>query len=236
MELLNLLSQEQDNALNRSLLSSLVLLENKLKLANCPVAEMTKESVSKLLSSTDTKKTELAELFTHINSIIDPQQPETEIQSLSTTLKQMGYMVNDSFWKLVEKDDTLEIYGPSMRQIYRNLNFYKMTGYSLLDLSSFEWFELYQRNNLITQQMFDVAGNALTQGLDSHQLNIPEHILIENTRTGYTQNFQPRAGLVKFRYISSLYSLNDKKPVGLVVTSKVSVLAVGDEVKNYGIA
>lgn len=215
---------ETDLELNLQLLSSIQLLENKLRVAGSPVSQFSENALNKLRSLSTDRKKELTDLYTHLNSSIDPTMPEQEIPFLQTALKKMGYSTDPTFWKKFEQNDVLEIYGPNMKQVYRNLNFYKVSPYSLLDLSTFEWPELYERSEDIAKMAFEKASRFSTQQLPCGWLDIPEHIVTHSLVSGYTLNFKPTSCVVQLKYISTLMDMNFNLPSGFLVSSTVKVL------------
>ncbi|MNT65143.1 hypothetical protein D3C72_2031010 [compost metagenome] len=134
----------------------------------------------------------------------------------------------------MDEDTVVEIYGPNMIQLYRSVNFYQYSSYSLLDLSAFEWFVLWDRPRAVTEKLMNVAHEVLTDFVPLRKLDLPIHILREIRDTGLTGNFIPRAVLHKPGFVASVRTHLSSAPVGLVFMSKGDVIAIGDETLKIG--
>jgi hypothetical protein len=95
-------------------------------------------------------------------------------------LSRMGLKTADTFYNTIAPDDLVEVYDLSHRQIFRNLRFYEVTGYSLGDLLTFEWPELYYRPSMTTGQIFKSIETVLEIGdFETHPMNVPSHFIKE---------------------------------------------------------
>jgi|GEM_PF-1600670 len=157
-----------------------------------------------------------------------------EKQFLKKALKHFGFTVDDEFWNVLEKDDLVEIYGEDMVQLYRSMNFFEISGYSLLDLSVNEWFVLYERSRLVLEQINQKIAEVLKYSLPTQRFEIPRHILRERCEVGTAEPFVPRAVLVDFRHIASLKRHPLGKAQGFIVTCKAQIIAAGEESMKIG--
>ena len=143
----------------------------------------------------------------------------SEKKLLTSFLEKTNQYVDDEFWRNFTEDNIVEIYSNEMVQTYRSFNFFKYTGYSLLDLSTFDWQILFERPKWVVDQMQSYVIKAL-QGIDGAlSIDIPEHILKENYISGLTEEFRTHICMVKFNQIGTVRDRFTSAPTGLIVTS-----------------
>ncbi len=82
---------------------------------------------------------------------------------LSATLAKLDLKVDDQFINSISESDLVEMYDLNHRQIFRNFRFYEITSYSLSDLLTFDWSELYSRSSAITESLFKIVGQVVAE-------------------------------------------------------------------------
>lgn len=157
---------------------------------------------------------------------------ETEKECLKNVLDYHDFEVSDEFWKTLDNDQVIEIYGQDMKQVYRGLNFYKYTGYSLLDVSVFEWFVLWERPKMVVQMMMEQSQNVLEHDLKCFKFQIPRHVLRETKDTGLNADFVPRACMLEFQHCGVVKNSKDPLKKGFICTSLGEIIAEGEEALN----
>lgn len=166
-------------------------------------------------------------------SEIEENDEADEVVSEKALLKKAidhyGFLVGDDFWKTFEKDLIIEIYGENMIQLYRSLSFYELTGYSVLDLSVFEWYVLWERPRRIMDMMAEKSAQILEASSGLATFEIPRHVNREIMNTGYTEPFIPRAFLIEFKHITSLKTHYLGKAEGILCTCRGEIIAEGEE-------
>jgi len=154
-----------------------------------------------------------------------------EESAIDLALKFFGLEMRDDFWKVVSQNDILEIYNIDQIQIFRTLNFFKITGYSLLDMLTIEWFELWHRSSLVLQNFMkfsnDVYQSKLGPGV--HPVNLPEHVVKEIYNTYELTEFSERIALAKFKFMCPLYAPGSSAVQGVILSSQGRLLALGQE-------
>lgn len=91
-----------------------------------------------------------------------------------------GLEVRDDFWRTVDRNDLIEIYNADQVQIFRSLNFFKISSYSLLDLLVHEWYVLWERPQQVLNELVATARNLLHGAAPGLQkLHVPVHVLKE---------------------------------------------------------
>jgi PAS domain-containing protein len=135
-------------------------------------------------------------------------------------LKRFGLRPTSEVFDVISDEDIIEIYNADGIQIYRNLNFYEISSYSLGELVAFEWSELYQREDQVSVEIMKLAGDILKGKYSkTFQSPIPRHKLIEK--------FSEECHVLDMiqRHYSPLYPLEGgRQVVGVIATSQVHVL------------
>jgi hypothetical protein len=130
----------------------------------------------------------------------------------------------------IETGFLIEIYDREAIQLYRNLEFFRHSGYSLLELASIEWFKLYHRPQQVTDSLLQEIGQKVFVEGVSIRPNVPAHILRE------TRSSRKKAFLVK---VDSIYPLRDtvtNEVTAMLTKIKAELIAEGDEADKIGIA
>jgi hypothetical protein len=133
------------------------------------------------------------------------------------SMRSLGLTYPSDFLSKISDDDVIEAYDMNRFQVFRNMRFMEKTGYSLLEIMTYEWPLLFDRSTAITNQMINYCDEILWTANKTIAFNIPSHYLRE-LRSPDEQLFE-----INFRYLSPLFSGPDK-PYGLVGTCKVQVL------------
>lgn len=169
---------------------------------------------------------------------IEPLNPsrsyDNEIALLMRALDRFGFDADEEFLKKIEKDEIIEFYNENMIQLYRSFNFYKITGYSLLDISLYEWYVLWDRPRSVLETIAGEVGDALTTYIPVKQFQTKQHLVREVFNASGAKDFQPRAALLTPVRLGSLrpnrLSANRKK--GFICTSLGEMIAIGGEAEN----
>ncbi|MGE0633992.1 MAG: hypothetical protein AB7O96_16375 [Pseudobdellovibrionaceae bacterium] len=164
---------------------------------------------------------------------VENPMEDIEVKFLRRALDFYGLRMSSEFWASLDKDSLIELYGENMIQLYRSLNFFKYSGYSLLDLSVHEWYVLWERPKRVIDDMNAHVNIVMREYVSIKKFETPRHILRETYNTGQTEPFVPRAIFVDFKNIGSLEDANAPGVVkGLVVTSKAQIAAEGADAFN----
>lgn len=166
---------------------------------------------------------------------LDPSKSyENEIAILMRALDKHGFDLDEEFFKKIEKDQIIEFYDEDMIQLYRSFNFYKITGYSILDISLYEWYVLWDR----PRQTMESIGAELCETLKTYipvrPFQTKTHLVREVFNAAQSENFKPRAALLTPVRLGSLkpkkFSANKKN--GFICTSTGEMIAIGKEAEN----
>ena len=178
---------------------------------------------------------EYAQANANIINSFNTNERVLEKSLLLQALNYFGLIADDGIWNVMDQDSVVEIYGPNMKQLYRSVNFYQYSSYSLLDLAAFEWFYLWERHRSVTEQMMAVAQSVLQEFVPVKKIEIPVHFMREIRNTGLSGKFVPRAILHTPGYVGSVRTPLSSAPVGFMCTAKGEVLAVGKDTFNIGL-
>lgn len=159
---------------------------------------------------------------------------EKEIVFAQRALRHFGLSAGESFWKKYQEGQVIEIYGPEMIQLYRSMNFFKLCGYSLLDISVFQWYVLWTRPTIVIDQMLKSVEAVFLESHPARPANVIQHILLENMNTGDSLDFVPRAAEINFHHIGILnYEDATKQNDSFIVTSSSRIIAEGRETDQF---
>jgi len=195
-------------------------------------------SESSLLQLTSTPTPKLAEIATSFETWsdwiepLDPTQSyDNEIRLLVRALDKFGFEINDEFLKTIEKNQIIEFYNEDMIQLYRSFNFFKISGYSALDISLNEWYVLWDRPKSVLESIANELNEALNDFIPVKHFTTKKHVVREIFNASRSEHFVPRTSLLTPVRLGSLkpkrFGSHQKK--GFICTSTGEVVAVGKE-------
>lgn len=226
---------------NTQLLMTLLDFSQKLKRYGFDVKVCTTAALMKLNEIDSAKKTEIRNYFENWGRWIEPDASETGVLEvdleqekvfLKRALDHYGLWIDDEFWKSMRHGQVVEIYSPNMVQLYRNIHFFQYSSFSLLEISIFEWFHLWQRPKLIQEAMMKSARAVLDKMIPILAYDVPRHVLRETKIPGVQSDHDIVACLVQFKNVGSVRRGLDRTPAGAIATSEAEIIAVGDEARQ----
>lgn len=117
-------------------------------------------------------------------------------------------------------DDIIEIYDSSGVQICRSWSYFKNCSYSLIDLLTFSWGELYSRPRLIEKNLLAKMTQLFSKESKTFDYNLPEYVISEKfSRKKYSFLFS-------MKYASPLQDKISKQVVAFVTTGELKKLFV----------
>lgn len=143
-----------------------------------------------------------------------------EIRFCRKALKKLGWKLKDeSFFNLIrDENDVIEIYNKNYNQVYRSFSFFKYCCYSILDLLTYEWSELYDRPAHVNEMLFKFGKQMFTEDGTTMPYNIPPHVLIEKNEH-LSRYFE-----VEMKYGSPVLDEVTNEPVGFISTFQAKEL------------
>lgn len=103
--------------------------------------------------------------------------------------RKLGLKPTSDLFSFIEDGDLIELYDRDNRQLYRNFAYYDYCSYSLEELYSLEWWKLFERDPLISEQIMNEGIQVLAS--TEHKSIIsktPKHIVREIQSMGRLTN------------------------------------------------
>lgn len=125
-----------------------------------------------------------ASLVTY-NEIIEapPLKDESELninkRHLREFLKRHKLKVSEKIFESMEHDHIVEVYAKNHQQIFRTVNFFNLSNYSLESLTFLPWDELYSRADQEMTKLFSFAEISMDQGIEMVTPELKPHIITE---------------------------------------------------------
>lgn len=133
-------------------------------------------------------------------------------------LKKLGLRVSNDYLDSLVNDDLIEVYNLDHNQIFRNLRFFDVTDYSLLDLLTYEWEVLYERGQAMTEKTMKAIHNAVA-GNETVPMGVEPHPMRE-----CLSESQPIVE-VAFKLITPTYNIeNWQQKLGYTISCGARVL------------
>ena len=132
----------------------------------------------------DTQLRVLASLRDYYAVLMESSQEGTSLRDTPVLvwkmLKRLGLTPTDDLFSYISHEKVVEIYNLENVQIFRNFRFFEICSYTLEELFCKQWWELFRRDDTITQQIFAVA--AAVYGGETKGSAVPQvgtHLLEE---------------------------------------------------------
>jgi PAS domain-containing protein len=127
-----------------------------------------------------------------------------------------------------EADDIIEVYNSDSIQLYRSLNFFEYSSYSLEDLLLNEWFHLWERPSWAIEQLMALVQQTLSGQSDLiTNPNVTPHLLREILDDGNGSSHRLLRQTMKT--VFALRKKGSRRIGGFVSVCKAEILASGKE-------
>lgn len=100
------------------------------------------------------------------------------IAVLSHCLKRSNLFAKNDIREFISNEHMVEVYNLENVQIFRSINFFDYCNYTLLDLLSREWMELYERLSSITESIFREIHSSVA-AKEFRLFDTPAHVMKE---------------------------------------------------------
>ncbi len=146
-------------------------------------------------------------------------------------IKHMGFRPCSDLFSYIRQDDVIEIHDPVGIQIFRNFNFYHYCSYSLEELYSSPWSQLYTRNEEVFRGLMMIATRVYNGEIKSTiATGLPKHI-IEELYSPFKYKIS-----AEVKYVSPLFD-HHSRPVSTVAIEKGELaggeLSSGEEESRF---
>jgi hypothetical protein len=114
-----------------------------------------------------------------IERIIENDIPSESVEVVNYGLEMLGLSLDNDTLNKIKETDVVEVYNSSFQQIFHNFVFMDFCNYTLDEVYTYEFWELYKRPEFINMKLAE-AGNKIFSGKSKFEnLQIPEHDLEE---------------------------------------------------------
>lgn len=153
---------------------------------------------------------------------------EQERKCLQSTERNLGLKIHRSVYDQLAEGDVVEIYDVESIQIYRNINFFRTTNYSLIDVISNPWMRLWERPRRITEAIANRVQEVVSApGERLVPFDVAPHLLGEQA-FGKSQVFS-----VTMKSIAKIIDHRDQL-YGVLSIIRVDMVADGAEAGKLG--
>lgn len=143
--------------------------------------------------------------------------PWDEREFFHISMQAMGISYPLDMLKKVEKEDLIEAYDADRLQIFRNLRFMETSAYSLIEVSSQSWPELFKRSSAITEAMISWSDEKLWERNSVVPFTIPEHYIKEYMASS------PQVIHIQFKYMAPLFQ-GPNRPYGFACSCRAQIV------------
>lgn len=103
-----------------------------------------------------------------------------ELGMLNFALSRLNLLGDSSLMSEIREGDVIDIFNSEYVQIYRSYSYFALCNYSLVELSAYPWYELYERSMNLTRQLIEVADKVLSGQVSRVSFDhLPEYTLRE---------------------------------------------------------
>lgn len=174
-------------------------------------------SLSKFLSRPLEEQAAILDGFKKYANLIDsaflaqgaaaPNQKYSEAELLKFCLGKLKLRIKSDVYDSITNDQIIELYTKEMKQVYRNLSFFKLCSYTLLDLLSYQPYELYERSLQVNHLLMEAQNELSTRAYCLEPLSL-QHIPKHLTREKFSD--QRLSFLIEFKEVYPVYTENNE--------------------------
>lgn len=122
---------------------------------------------------------------------------------IELSAKRLGLIFDKGVYDILKPGDVVEIYNVDLMQVFRNFAFFDVCSYTLLDLINNEFFELYDRSQLINHYIIEATSTLANRPYDLSPISlqhVPKHLLQEK----FSQD--KLTSMVQFKWMYPVYT------------------------------
>jgi hypothetical protein len=175
------------NTLDPIFLSGLTSFSGRIKtLYGSDLKALDQDSLTRFEVMTPDKQDQVQKQFTSYLEMIGFWEEEikeiSESKMLESCAKKLGVVFDPRVYNTITNEHIIEIYTKDLFQIYRNLGFFNLCSYNLMDLLTNEFYELYERSLQVNVLLIEATEKLSKRpySLEPESLlHIPQHIMRE---------------------------------------------------------
>ena len=214
-----------DSTLLQATLRDLARLETAYAGADIAFASPSSATLERFLALPGAEQVRIAEKAARFvesmiadGEILPTPDLETEITNLKRVFAKIGLRCPDDLFSKIEKGEIIEIYNPDGFQVYHNIEWLKLSSYSLLDVMVFPFYELFDRPSSIVEAIRNEGFRAFSQSaFETTPMMVPKHMLRERLSA------ENREFVVEFRNVAPLHD-GEGKSRAVVILQRASRL------------
>lgn len=149
-----------------------------------------------------------------VTSHLPDSRIESEVETLKRIFDRIKLHPPDDFLSTLREGDIIEFYNASGFQLYHNLEWLRLTSYSLLDVVVYTFPELFERPTSVIGDIWKEALRPFSEFPPrASRMMVPIHTLRERLSA------ESRCFVVEFRYIAPLLDQNGL-PQAIIISQK----------------
>ncbi len=102
-----------------------------------------------------------------------------ELAMLKYAYDRLGFLGDAAVVEDIQPGDIIEIADEDYVQVYRSFSYFSLCNYSIVELSAYPWFELYERSSVVTKQLLEGQDLILKGKSTRFNFDLPEYTLRE---------------------------------------------------------
>lgn len=214
--------------------SNLTQLQKELRIRQVPSVDPAFNTIEVFAKLPTAKQQEiLSNISTYVRILAQAFEPEIErnnnlheIARLRWALHCFGLKAKkQDVFNIVAPDDVIEVYNLQGVQLYRNVGFFKVCSYNLLDLSVQPWDMLYDKPTHVIEATHNVIHRLFDSGDDPIPYGIGTYL--QKEKFEFADSLKTLKVTPKF--IVPLYDINDGRPSGAFSTYSAELIAEGNQ-------
>lgn len=168
------------------------------------VKPYTERAVNKLLGLSEGAQVRFLARFEYFSVVMmDVKTTGDDKYFLKMCADRLGLIFDKTAYDEIRSGDVIEIYNTDLIQVFRNFEFFDVCSYTLLDLLTNEFYELYERGQLINQGLFSAISTLSSRPYNMEAIdltNLPQHLLQEKFSVDQLRS------LVQFKKMYPVYT------------------------------
>ncbi len=139
----------------------------------------------------------------YFDVLIEATSREQQIGNLSTVksmVKKLDLVPPVDFYSLIHDDHIVEVYDRNSKMIFNSAKFFRMVRYTLEEIYTVPWYDLYERDHRITEHYIE-----FTRMLIEHEITGVVSALIPTHEVRELQSRLHAGKLIQPKYIAPLF-------------------------------
>lgn len=147
----------------------------------------------------------MAEGFPVNQEISEYKEIYSEKDLLKVCARNLEVEFHSDIYTKITNEDIIEVYDRDLVQIYRNLGFFDLCSYSLLDLLSYEFYTLYERSLQVNSLMIEAGKQLIDRAYSLEPVSL-RHISKHLMREKFSD--KKISFMIEFKEMYPVYTFN----------------------------